>query len=172
MNHFRCIDFMIEWAKFTLSESFIKQVQGLLEQGTCDRGKGGFAVGEYKNMPNEVGGKVTTTPEHVGTEIRLPLDGYNAIEMKTLDDILGFHVRFELIHPFQDGNGRVGRLIMFKECLRWNNVPFIISDTMKRFYYKGLNEWQGGRGFLRDTCLASQDTFKQYLGYFRIPYES
>ncbi|MBI9093343.1 MAG: Fic family protein [Sphaerochaeta sp.] len=169
-NHFRCIDLMIDRANFTLSEPFIKQLHSLLKNGTSDCRKEGFAVGEYKKLPNEVGGNVTTLPENVSNEIRLLLDAYHAIDKKTLDDIIDFHVRFELIHPFQDGNGRVGRLIMFKECLCNSIVPFIISDDMKMFYYRGLRDWHRERGFLRDTCLASQDTFKQYLDYFRIPY--
>jgi Fic family protein len=109
-------------------------------------------------------------PEHVTQEIHSLLCTYNAIKEKTLDDIINFHVHFEIIHPFQDGNGRVGRLIMFKECLHSGIVPFIISDDMKRFYYRGLKEWYREKGFLRDTCLAAQDTFKGYLDYFRIPY--
>jgi len=170
-NHFRCINLMIDRANFTLSEAFIKQLHALLKNGTSDRGKDWFAVGEYKKLPNEVGGHGTTAPEQATEDIRSLLDAYNAIERKTLDDIIDFHVRFELIHPFQDGNGRVGRLIMFKECMRWNIVPFIISDDMKMFYYRGLSEWHRQRAFLRDTCLAAQDTFKRYLDYFRIPYD-
>lgn len=169
-NHFRCIDLMIDRANFTLSEAFIKQSHALLKNGTSDSRKDWFAVGEYKKLPNEVGGEETTLPEHVSQEIRSLLHAYNAIEMKTLDDIIDFHVRFETIHPFQDGNGRVGRLIMFKECLRCGIIPFIISNDMKMFYYRGLGEWHRERGFLRDTCLAAQDTFKRYLDYFRIPY--
>lgn len=169
-NHFRCIDLMIDRANFTLSEAFIKQLHALLKNGTSDSRKDWFAVGEYKKLPNEVGGSETVLPEQVAKEIRSLLNAYHAIEKKTLDDIIDFHVRFELIHPFQDGNGRVGRLIMFKECLRWNIVPFIISDDMKMFYYRGLNNWHKQRTFLRETCLAAQDTFKRSLEYFRIPY--
>lgn len=170
-NHFRCIDLMIDRSSFTLGEPFIKQLHALLKSGTSDSRKDWFEVGEYKKLPNEIGGHETTVPEHVEKEIRTLLAAYNAKEKKTLDDIIDFHVRFELIHPFQDGNGRVGRLIMFKECLRWNIVPFIISDDMKMFYYRGLNDWHREREFLRDTCLAAQDTFKRSLDYFRIPYE-
>lgn len=168
-NHFRCIDLMIDRANFVLSEAFIKQSHALLKSGTSDSRKAWFAVGEYKKLPNEVGGEETTLPEHVAQEIRSLLHAYNAIEYKTLDDIIDFHVHFETIHPFQDGNGRVGRLIMFKECLRCGIIPFIISNDMKMFYYRGLGEWHRERGFLRDTCLAAQDTFKRYLDYFRIP---
>jgi Fic family protein len=121
-------------------------------------------------LGNEVGGSETVLPEQVAMEIRSLLDAYHAIEKKTLDDIIDLHVRFELIHPFQNGNGRVGRLIMFKECLRWNIVPFIISDDMKMFYHQGLNNWYRERASLRETCLTAQDTFKRYLKYFRIPY--
>ena len=170
-NHFRCIDHMIDRSNFTLGEPFIKQLHALLKNGTSDSRKDWFEVGEYKKLPNDIGDHETTLPENVAKEIRLLLSAYNAKEKKTLDDILDFHVRFELIHPFQDGNGRVGRLIMFKECLRWNIVPFIIPAEMKMFYYRGLNDWFKERGFLRDTCLSAQDTFKLSLDYFRILYD-
>lgn len=171
VNHFRCIELVIDRANFTLSESFIKQLHALLKNGTSDSRKDWFAVGEYKKLPNEVGGRETTLPEQVAKEICSLLDAYNAIEKKTLDDIIDFHVRFELIHPFQGDNGRIGRLIMFKECLRWNIVPFIIFDDMKMFYYRSLNEWHREKGLLRDTCLTAQDAFRGYLDYFRIPYD-
>ncbi len=172
VNHFQCIDLMIERANFTLSESFVKQLHALLKRGTSDSRKEWFALVEYKRLPNEVGDKATAAPEDVSQGIRLLLAGYHAIKKKTVDDIIDFHVRFELIHPFQDGNGRVRRLVMFKECLRNTIVPFIISDTSKLVYYNGLNEWHRERGFLRDTCLAAQDIFKQNLAYFRIPLDS
>ena len=161
-NHFRCVDMAIEQTNYVLSESFIKELHQTLKNGTTDSRKSWFAVGEYKRLPNEVGGKETTSPEEVSRAMKELLDSYNATKEKTLDEIIEFHVRFEQIHPFQDGNGRVGRLIMFKECLRNDIVPFIITDEMKMFYYRGLNEWDNEKGFLRDTCLSAQDAFKEY----------
>lgn len=168
VNHFRCIDMVIEDAGKMLSERWIKELHQTLKNGTSDSRKSWFAVGKYKRLPNEVGGKATTLPEDVETEMNSLLKKYRAIESSTLHDIINFHVRFELIHPFQDGNGRVGRLILFKECLKHNIVPFIIDDKLKMFYYRGLAEWHHTEGYLTDTCLAAQDTFKQYLDYFRI----
>ena len=169
-NHFKCIDMIITQAKYQLSEKFIKELHQTLKSGTSDSRLDWFAVGDYKRMPNEVGGKETTPPEQVADEIKKLLAEYNAVKDKTLEEIIDFHVRFESIHPFQDGNGRVGRLIMFKECLRNGIVPFIIDDDMKLFYYRGLHEWSGEQGYLTDTCLAAQDKFKKYLDYFRIGY--
>ena len=169
-NHFKCIDMILERAKYALSESFIKELHRTLKNGTSDSRRNWFAVGGYKHLPNEVGGRETTSPERVPAEMRALLETYNAIQEKTLDDIIAFHVRFESIHPFQDGNGRIGRLIMFKECLGNDVVPFIIDDTMKMFYYRGLDEWNREKGYLRDTILAAQDDFKKYLDYFRIAY--
>lgn len=169
-NHFKCIDMIINQAKHALSERFIKKLHLTLKSGTSDARRDWFAVGDYKRMPNEVGGRETTPPEQVAYEIGKLLSSYNANKTKTLDDILDFHVRFESIHPFQDGNGRVGRLIMFKECLRNNIVPFIIDDSMMMSYYRGLHEWNTEKGFLTDTCLAAQDRFKKHLDYFRIEY--
>ena len=169
-NHFRCIDRVIDQANATLSENFIKQLHLTLKSGTSDARKSWFAVGDYKKLPNEIGGNQTTAPEDVPDEMKKLLHAYNAIPNKTLDDILDFHVRFERIHPFQDGNGRVGRLILFKECLRNNIVPFIIIDELKMFYYRGLQNWPEERGYLRETCVAAQDQFRQYLDYFRIDY--
>ena len=170
-NHFRCIDLIIDHAASTLSEHFIKKLHHILKTGTSDSRKDWFAVGEYKRLPNEVGGMHTSLPEEVADKMKALLSDYNAVSKKTLDDILDFHVRFERIHPFQDGNGRVGRLIMFKECLKYNIVPFIIEENLKLFYYRGLKEWYSEKGYLTDTCLTAQDKYKAYLDYFRIPYE-
>ena len=169
-NHFKCIDMIIDSANYALSEAFIKQLHAVLKSGTSDSRLDWFVVGDYKKLPNEVGGMDTTAPENVGAEIKKLLAEYNSIANKTFDDLLDFHYRFERIHPFQDGNGRVGRLLLFKECLRNNIVPFIIEDDLKMFYYRGLKEWRNERGYLRDTCLSAQDRFKKYLDYFRIPY--
>lgn len=170
-NHFRCIDLIIDRAASTLSEHFIKKIHHILKTSTSDSRKDWFAVGEYKRLPNEVGGMQTSLPEEVVDKMKALLSDYNAVPKKTLDDILDFHVRFERIHPFQDGNGRVGRLIMFKECLKYNIVPFIIEENLKLFYYRGLKEWYNEKGYLTDTCLTAQDKYKAYLDYFRIPYE-
>lgn len=170
-NHFRCIDLIIDHAASTLSEHFIKKLHHILKTGTSDSRKDWFAVGEYKRLPNEVGGMQTSLPEEVADRMKALLSDYNAVPKKTLDDILDFHVRFERIHPFQDGNGRVGRLIMFKECLKYNIVPFIIEENIKLFYYRGLKEWYNEKGYLTDTCLTARDKYKAYLDYFRIPYE-
>lgn len=169
-NHFRCIDFIIEHAKSALTEKMIKELHLMLKTGTSDARQEWFAVGAYKKMPNEVGGMATTMPEDVAAEMQALLAAYSAKKAKTLEDILDFHVRFERIHPFQDGNGRVGRLIMFKECLKYGIVPFIIEDNLKMFYYRGLKEWGREKGYLTDTCLAAQDRYKAYLDYFRIKY--
>ena len=170
-NHFRCIDLIIDHAASTLSEHFIEKLHHILKTGTSDSRKDWFAVGEYKRLPNEVGGMQTSLPEEVADRMKALLSDYNAVPKKTLDDILDFHVRFERIHPFQDGNGRVGRLIMFKECLKYNIVPFIIEENLKLFYYRGRKEWYNKKGYLTDTCLTAQDKYKAYLDYFRIPYE-
>ena len=170
-NHFKCVDMIIDAANYAPSETLIKQLHAVLKSGTSDSRIDWFSVGDYKKIPNEVGGMDTTAPEDVASEMKKLLADYNAIPTKTLDDLLEFHYRFERIHPFQDGNGRVGRLLLFKECLRNNIVPFIIEDDIKMFYYRGLKEWKNERGYLRDTCLSAQDKFKKYLDYFRIPYE-
>lgn len=170
VNHFRCIDLVIDHADDILSEKFIKELHLTLKNGTSDSRKDWFAVGEYKKIPNEVGGMDTALPEEVADKMKTLLKEYNVIKEKRLEDILDFHVKFERIHPFQDGNGRVGRLIMFKECLKHNIVPFIIEDNLKLFYYRGLKEWDNEKGYLTDTCLTAQDKYKTYLNYFRIAY--
>ena len=170
VNHFHCIDLVIDHADDILSEKFIKKLHLTLKNGTSDSRKDWFAVGEYKKIPNEVGGMDTALPEEVADKMKMLLKEYNVIKEKTLEDILDFHVKFERIHPFQDGNGRVGRLIMFKECLKHNIVPFIIEDNLKLFYYRGLKEWDNEKGYLTDTCLTAQDKYKTYLNYFRIAY--
>ena len=169
-NHFRCIDVIIDHAKAALTEKFIKEIHLVLKNGTSDSRKNRFAVGDYKKFRNEVGGMDTAIPEEVADKMRALLTEYNAKEEKTFADILDFHVKFERIHPFQDGNGRVGRLIMFKECLKYNIVPFIIEDNLKLFYYRGLKEWDNEKVYLTDTCLTAQDKYKAYLDYFRIEY--
>ena len=151
-------------------ENFIKKLHLVLKNGTSDSRKDWFVVGNYKKLPNEVGGMETALPEEVADRMKKLLSEYNNQEEKTLEDILNFHVKFECIHPFQDGNGRVGRLIMFKECLKYNIVPFIIEDNLKMFYYRGLKEWNNEKGYLTDTCLTAQDRYKAYLDYFRIAY--
>jgi Fic family protein len=170
VNHFRCIDMIIDHARAMLTEKFIKKLHLILKTGTSDSRKDWFAVGAYKKLPNEVGSIATALPEEVSDKMKALLTEYNSKEEKTFEDILDFHVKFERIHPFQDGNGRVGRLIMFKECLKYNIVPFIIEDNLKMFYYRGLKEWNDENGYLTDTCLTAQDRFKAYLDYFRIGY--
>ncbi len=167
-NHFRCIDSVIDNAQYKLTEKYIKELHFLLKSGTSDSRKDWFRVGEYKKLPNEVGGTDTVLPENVHEEIKKLLAEYNARETVTIDDIIDFHVRFERIHPFQDGNGRVGRLIILKECLKNNIVPFIIDENHKYFYYRGLEEWNSEKGYLRNTCLSAQDNFRAMLKQFRI----
>lgn len=169
-NHFRCIDLIIDKANRKLTETFIKELHYLLKFGTSDSRKDWFNTGEYKKLPNEVGGNETCAPENVASEIKKLLQNYNSIEHKTFEDIIDFHYQFEIIHPFQDGNGRVGRLIMFKECLANNIVPFIIEDDLKQFYYRGLQHWPNVKEYLLDTCLTAQDHYKSILDYFRIGY--
>lgn len=169
-NHFRCIDLIIARAEETLTESFIKELHSILKNGTSDSTKEWFAVGEYKRLPNEVGGNETVLPENVHNEMKTLLKEYNSKKQKRFEDILDFHQKFENIHPFQDGNGRIGRLIMFKECLANGFVPFIITEELKMFYYRGLREWTHLKGYLLDTCLTAQDNYKSLLDYFRIDY--
>lgn len=170
-NHFRCIDMVIDSANYPISEALIKQLHFTLKNGTSDSRKDWFAVGDYKKLPNEVGGHKTTPPEEVAIKMRQLIASYNSTKVKTLEEIIDFHYRFECIHPFQNGNGRVGRLILFKECLRNNIVPFIINDELKIFYYRGLNEWEKSKERLLQTCLLAQDDFKKWMDYFRIHYK-
>ena len=194
VNHFRCFDYIIDHAEEPLSESLIKQLHLLLKTGTSDSQKEWFAVGDYKRLPNEVGGIETSPPQEVHREMKNLISDYNhcmknvikrepckpvcrwpsvnILSKKVLEHIRDFHVRFEQIHPFQDGNGRVGRLIMFKECLANGIVPFIITDELKLFYYRGLHEWGHINGFLTDTCLTAQDQYKSLLDYFKISYKN
>lgn len=170
-NHFRCVDLVIDRARDELTEGLIKELHRILKTGTSDSRAEWFAVGEYKKLPNEVGGMATALPGNVSGQMEALLEGYHARGNQTFEDLLEFHVKFERLHPFQDGNGRVGRLILFKECLKHCIVPFIIEDQWKMFYYRGLKEWDKERGYLRDTCLTAQDQYKSYLDYFRIEYK-
>ena len=169
-NHFRCIDLIIDRAEEKLTESLIKELHSILKVGTSDSRRDWFTVGDYKRLPNEVGGNETTAPEDVHREMRALLKGYNGKKRKSFEDIIDLHQRFEAIHPFQDGNGRVGRLVMFKECLANGYVPFIITEELKMFYYRGLREWNSVRGYLLDTCLTAQDNYKAVLDYFKVRY--
>ena len=169
-NHFRAIDYIIDRTEGKLTEAYIKHLHYILKSGTSDERKDWFMVGEYKKLPNEVGGNDTVEPENVHKEIKALLKEYNAMKRPSLEDIIDFHQRFETIHPFQDGNGRVGRLIMFRESLRFGYVPFIITDELKMFYYNGLRNWPKIKGYLMDTCLSAQDNFKLLLDKFRIKY--
>ena len=169
-NHFRCIDLVIDQAKYVLTESFIKQLHLTLKNSTSDSRKAWFAVGDYKRLENEVGGLQTVKPADVQKKMKELLKDYNLSKKKSFDELLQFHYDFERIHPFQDGNGRVGRLILFKECLRNDITPFIIEDDIKMFYYRGLQEWKNEKGYLRDTCLSAQDRFRKYMDYFGIKY--
>lgn len=170
INHFRCIDMIIDQANKPITETFIKELHQILKQGTNDARFDWFAIGEYKKVPNIVGNMETTPPKEVPIQMKKLLVEYQNKKDKTLDDLLDFHVRFEQIHPFQDGNGRVGRLLLFKECLKYKIVPFIINDKRKLYYYRGLKNWHDERGYLSDTCLDAQDEFKKHLDYFEIKY--
>lgn len=170
-NHFKCIDLIIENAKKPITEAFIKELHRTLKGGTTDARQEWFAVGDYKKLPNTVGEMFAVQPDEVAEKMKGLLFVYNARKNKSFDDLLDFHYRFESIHPFQDGNGRVGRLLLFKECLKYNIVPFIIDEELKLFYYRGLKEWSVERGYLRDACLMAQDKFKTYLDYFKIKYD-
>lgn len=170
-NHFRCIDLIIDKANSKLTESLIKELHFLLKSGTSDSQKDWFNVGEYKKLPNEVGGNETCPPKEVASKMKTLLSNYHNKKQKTFEDIIDFHQKFEIIHPFQDGNGRVGRLLLFKECLANNIVPFIIDDELKLFYYRGLQQWNTIKKYLIDTCLSAQDNYKAILNYFEIGFE-
>ena len=169
-NHFRCIDLIIDRAEEKLTESLIKELHLILKSGTSDSRKDWFTVGDYKRLPNEVGGNETTAPEDVHRQIKALLKEYNSKKQKSFEDIIDLHQRFEAIHPFQDGNGRVGRLVMFKECLANGYVPFIITEELQMFYYRGLREWPRIKEYLLDTCLTAQDNYKAVLDYFKVRY--
>lgn len=166
INHFKCFDYVLSNVNISLTEEFIKEIHKILKTNTSDSMKEWFKVGDYKTKSNVVGDKRTTPPSKVKAEIKKLLSEYENKNNKNLDDIIDFHYRFESIHPFQDGNGRVGRLIMFKECLKYNVVPFIIDEKYKLFYYRGLKEYENEKGFLIDTCLSAQDDFKKLLEIF------
>ena len=171
VNHFRCIDYIIDHAEEPVTETLVKQLHLLLKIGTSDSRKDWFAVGDYKRLADEVGGLETCPPKEVHQQMKALIHAYHRNKRKSLKDILDFHVHFERIHPFQDGNGRIGRLLMFKECLANGIVPFIITDELKMFYYRGLREWERVDGYLTDTCLTAQDQYKALLDYFKIIYE-
>lgn len=168
VNHFRAIDYVIDYAEDALTEDVIKHLHRILKQSTRDSALAWFAVGDYKKRANTVGGRETAKPKDVSARMQALLSDYEALETVSIDDIIRFHCEFERIHPFQDGNGRVGRLIALKECLRYGIVPFIIEDSKKLFYYRGLSEWDTEKGYLTDTCLGGQDTFKKLMAMFDI----
>ena len=168
VNHFRAIDYVIDHAEDALTEDVIKHLHRILKQSTRDSALAWFAVGDYKKRANTVGGRETAKPKDVSARMQALLSAYEALETVSIDDIIRFHCEFERIHPFQDGNGRAGRLIALKECLRYNIVPFIIEDSKKMYYYRGLSEWDTEKGYLTDTCLDGQDTFKKLMAMFDI----
>lgn len=168
VNHFRAIDYVIDHAEDALTEDVIKHLHRILKQSTRDSALAWFAVGDYKKRANTVGGRETAKPKDVSARMQALLSDYEALETVSIDDIIRFHCEFERIHPFQDGNGRVGRLIALKECLRYNIVPFIVEDSKKMYYYRGLSEWDTEKGYLTDTCLDGQDTFKKLMAMFDI----
>lgn len=171
VHHFRAIDYVIDIAEDELTEDIIKRLHYILKHDTKDSTLGWFAVGDYKKRANVVGGKETSKPSEVHKHMKALIDKYNARENVTVEDIVEFHAEFEYIHPFQDGNGRVGRLVALKECLHHNVIPFIIEDAKKNFYYRGLNEWRNEKGWLTDTCLDGQDTFVRLLDMLEISHE-
>lgn len=170
VHHFRAIDYCIDIAEKKLTEEIIKKLHFMLKHDTKDTALPWFAVGDYKKRANVVWGRETSKPSEVARDMRALLERYNARDNVTIDDIIEFHAEFEYIHPFQDGNGRVGRLIALKECLKNNVIPFIIEDSKKSFYYRGLSEWRRENGWLVDTCLDGQDTFVKLLDILEIPH--
>ena len=170
VNHFRCIDYIIDHATDKITESHIKHLHFILKTNTSDSQKPWFAVGDYKRLANEVGEQETVQPKDVHKHVKALLAEYNAIKKMELDDIIDFHVQFERIHPFQDGNGRVGRLILFWQCLQNGIVPFIITEELRLYYYRGIQNWGSTNGYLRDTCLTAQDKYSAILDYFKIKY--
>ena len=170
INHFRCIDYVINHATDKITEAHIKQLHAILKTNTSDSRKDWFAVGDYKRLANEVGEQETVDPKDVHRAMKALLSDYNTLRQVTFDDILDFHVQFERIHPFQDGNGRVGRLLLFWQCLQNAQVPFIITDKLRLYYYRGLQNWGDTNGYLRDTCLTAQDHYKALLDYFKVKY--
>lgn len=168
VNHFRCIDYIIEHATEKITEASIKHLHLVLKTNTSDSQKSWFAVGDYKKLANEVGGEETAHPKDVHERMKALLEKYNLKKSPQLEDIIDFHVQFERIHPFQDGNGRIGRLLMFWQCLHSSVVPVIITEDLRFFYYRGIQQWGKTDGFLADTCLTAQDKYKEILNYFEI----
>ena len=170
VNHFRCIDHIIVHATDRITETHIKELHKILKTNTSDSQKQWFAVGEYKRLANEVGGEETVSPDDVHKRMKELLAEYNSLKHPDFDNVLNFHVQFERIHPFQDGNGRVGRLLLFWQCLQAGIVPFIITEDLRLYYYRGIQNWGRANGYLRDTCLSAQDNYKAVLDYFSIDY--
>ncbi len=171
VHHFRAIDYVIDHAEEKLTEEMVKELHYIIKHDTKDSLLPWFAVGDYKKRANVVGGRETSKPSEVHEHMKALLEKYNAIENVKVEDIISLHAEFEYVHPFQDGNGRVGRLIALKECLRHKVIPFIIENSKKNFYYRGLTEWRNEKGWLIDTCLDGQDTFIRLLDMLEIPHE-